>query len=103
MEYVYENSGQYEDWVEGSDLYISLQKKNKDLADFAEASVVGFAKLNAEIDKLKEENEELRVKLELMECGSEEEAIARGLIKEKIEEVKDEMAESAYFFLTKFL
>ena len=159
IEYVYENSGQYEDWVEGSDLYISLQKKNKDLADFAEASVEGFAKLNADIDelkeekyennefrldlgvimdkhdicrdeeidvvfedtldenkklkeennvlkedikllteagektsellwsstekqkKLKEENEELKVKLELMECGSEEEAIARGLIK----------------------
>ena len=67
MEYVYENSGQYEDWVEGSDLYISLQKKNKDLADFAEASVHGFEKLNAEINGLKEIEKKFHIYCEILD------------------------------------
>lgn len=49
---------------EGIEMFHKLKKKNKDLADFAEASVRGFDTLKKENEKLKEEIGELSDKYE---------------------------------------
>jgi len=59
IQYVYENTDEYDDWVKGSTLYQELQEKNKKLQFDYDTRGDIVKGLKETIDKLKEENKKL--------------------------------------------
>ena len=82
MEYIYENSGQYETWIEGSDLYKKLKEDNEKLKKY---KIFENELLIGEVDKLKAEHEKLKYWRD-HDCESPWEAIV--MIKELTDENK---------------
>jgi hypothetical protein len=67
IQYVYENTSKYDDWVKGSDVYEELQEKLQQEKDGREHDVQQFqsvldekGQLEAEVEELKEENKNLK-------------------------------------------